>query len=212
MFSHLSAVKEEPRSRPAVHECLGEVLRVLRQVISTYPLLNTVETLTAAGTLISKVKGQSNCHVKLIFLNSCHWFLLLKLSPKPWSQIIPHKHQMSKATSDMSRYHTTSIWSYEGKTCIICKHALTEIQVFPLLHLSVMSLLVLFVIKAEARVCDREVVLFSVFVRVQLWRHHWRSEERLWESHWDHCCGLQQQVRPAALLPHQIPDHLLFIN
>uniref|UniRef100_A0A8C1CC18 Rho GTPase activating protein 45 n=1 Tax=Cyprinus carpio carpio TaxID=630221 RepID=A0A8C1CC18_CYPCA len=55
----LGEVKEEPRSRPAVHECLGEVLRVLRQVISTYPLLNTVETLTAAGTLISKVKGFS---------------------------------------------------------------------------------------------------------------------------------------------------------
>uniref|UniRef100_A0A671REN5 Minor histocompatibility protein HA-1-like n=1 Tax=Sinocyclocheilus anshuiensis TaxID=1608454 RepID=A0A671REN5_9TELE len=49
----------EPRSSQAVHECLGEVLRVLRQVISTYPLLNTVETLTAAGTLISKVKGFS---------------------------------------------------------------------------------------------------------------------------------------------------------
>jgi len=32
---------------------------VLRQVISTYPLLNTVEILTAAGKLISKVKGQS---------------------------------------------------------------------------------------------------------------------------------------------------------
>ncbi|KAL1023062.1 hypothetical protein UPYG_G00035990 [Umbra pygmaea] len=43
--------------RPVAHECLGEVLRVLRQVISTYPLLNTVETLTAAGKLISKVKG-----------------------------------------------------------------------------------------------------------------------------------------------------------
>ncbi|XP_073704581.1 regulator of nonsense transcripts 1-like [Garra rufa] len=55
----LGEVKEEPHSRPAVHECLGEVLRVLRQVISTYPLLNTVETLTAAGTLISKVKGFS---------------------------------------------------------------------------------------------------------------------------------------------------------
>ncbi|KAJ8011723.1 hypothetical protein DPEC_G00061200 [Dallia pectoralis] len=40
-------------------ECLGEVLRVLRQVIGAYPLLNTVETLTAAGTLISKVKGFS---------------------------------------------------------------------------------------------------------------------------------------------------------
>lgn len=40
------------------HECLGEVLRVLRQVINTYPLLNTVEILTAAGKLISKVKGE----------------------------------------------------------------------------------------------------------------------------------------------------------
>uniref|UniRef100_A0A672ZNL6 Rho GTPase activating protein 45b n=1 Tax=Sphaeramia orbicularis TaxID=375764 RepID=A0A672ZNL6_9TELE len=43
--------------RPIAHECLGEVLRVLRQVINTYPLLNTVEILTAAGKLISKVKG-----------------------------------------------------------------------------------------------------------------------------------------------------------
>lgn len=31
---------------------------MLRQVINTYPLLNTVEILTAAGKLISKVKGQ----------------------------------------------------------------------------------------------------------------------------------------------------------
>ncbi|KAI1891738.1 hypothetical protein AGOR_G00146860 [Albula goreensis] len=43
--------------RPLAHECLGEVLRILRQVISTYPLLNTMETLTAAGKLISNVKG-----------------------------------------------------------------------------------------------------------------------------------------------------------
>ncbi|XP_014344039.1 rho GTPase-activating protein 45 [Latimeria chalumnae] len=47
---------QESRRRLA-HECLGEVLRILRQVINKYPLLNTVETLTAAGTLISKVKG-----------------------------------------------------------------------------------------------------------------------------------------------------------
>ena len=51
--------KKESR-RPVAHECLGEVLRVLRQVINTYPMLNTVEILTAAGKLISKVKGQSN--------------------------------------------------------------------------------------------------------------------------------------------------------
>ncbi|KAJ8277331.1 hypothetical protein GJAV_G00074050 [Gymnothorax javanicus] len=43
--------------RPVAHECLGEVLRILRQVICTYPLLNTMETLTAAGNLISMVKG-----------------------------------------------------------------------------------------------------------------------------------------------------------
>uniref|UniRef100_A0A674ILP5 Rho GTPase activating protein 45 n=1 Tax=Terrapene triunguis TaxID=2587831 RepID=A0A674ILP5_9SAUR len=43
--------------RPLAHECLGEALRILRQVIYKYPLLNTLETLTAAGTLISRVKG-----------------------------------------------------------------------------------------------------------------------------------------------------------
>ncbi|KAM3856018.1 rho GTPase-activating protein 45 isoform 3-T3 [Vipera latastei] len=43
--------------RSLAHECLGEALRILRQVISKYPLLNTLETLTAAGTLISRVKG-----------------------------------------------------------------------------------------------------------------------------------------------------------
>lgn len=48
--------KQENR-RPLAHECLGEVLRILRQVINLYPLLNTVETLTAAGKLISQVKG-----------------------------------------------------------------------------------------------------------------------------------------------------------
>lgn len=48
----------EPQ-RPLAHECLGETLRVLRQVINKYPLLNTLETLTAAGTLISKVKGET---------------------------------------------------------------------------------------------------------------------------------------------------------
>ncbi|XP_043909751.1 rho GTPase-activating protein 45 isoform X2 [Protopterus annectens] len=48
--------KQDTR-RPMAHECLGEVLRILRQVINKYPILNSVETLTAAGTLISKVKG-----------------------------------------------------------------------------------------------------------------------------------------------------------
>lgn len=62
-LSHLSflfipSLVCEECQRPVAHECLGEVLRVMRQVISTYPLLNTVEILTAAGKLISKVKGQ----------------------------------------------------------------------------------------------------------------------------------------------------------
>ncbi|XP_034975220.2 rho GTPase-activating protein 45 isoform X3 [Zootoca vivipara] len=43
--------------RALAHESLGDALRILRQVICKYPLLNTLETLTAAGTLISKVKG-----------------------------------------------------------------------------------------------------------------------------------------------------------
>ncbi|XP_032322041.1 rho GTPase-activating protein 45 isoform X3 [Camelus ferus] len=43
--------------RPLAHECLGEALRVMYQVMSKYPLLNTVETLTAAGTLIAKTKA-----------------------------------------------------------------------------------------------------------------------------------------------------------
>lgn len=53
-------LRDDPKEsqRPQAHECLGEALRVLRQVINKYPLLNTLETLTAAGTLISKVKGE----------------------------------------------------------------------------------------------------------------------------------------------------------
>ncbi|KAG8519195.1 Rho GTPase-activating protein 45 [Galemys pyrenaicus] len=43
--------------RPMAHECLGEALRGFHQVIGKYPLLNTVEILTAAGTLIGKVKA-----------------------------------------------------------------------------------------------------------------------------------------------------------
>ena len=44
--------------RGLAHECLGEVLRVMRQIITKYPLLNTMETLTAAGTLIARIRGQ----------------------------------------------------------------------------------------------------------------------------------------------------------
>ncbi|XP_062366237.1 rho GTPase-activating protein 45 isoform X2 [Cinclus cinclus] len=52
-------LRDDPKKpqRPLAHECLGETLRILRQVINKYPQLNTLEILTAAGTLISKVKG-----------------------------------------------------------------------------------------------------------------------------------------------------------
>ncbi|XP_032160636.1 rho GTPase-activating protein 45 isoform X1 [Mustela erminea] len=43
--------------RPLAHEYLGDALRVMRQIISRYPLLNTVESLTAAGTLIAKIRA-----------------------------------------------------------------------------------------------------------------------------------------------------------
>ncbi|XP_021561217.1 rho GTPase-activating protein 45 [Neomonachus schauinslandi] len=43
--------------RPLAHEYLGEALRMMRQIISKYPLLNTVESLTAAGTLIAKIRA-----------------------------------------------------------------------------------------------------------------------------------------------------------
>ncbi|KAF5895086.1 rho GTPase-activating protein 29-like isoform X1, partial [Clarias magur] len=39
-----------------VHERLGELLRVLKCVIAKHPTLNSVDILTAAGTLIAKVK------------------------------------------------------------------------------------------------------------------------------------------------------------
>lgn len=56
--SDLSAADHVEPQRPIAHECLGEALRILRQVINKYPLLNTLETLTAAGTLISRIKGE----------------------------------------------------------------------------------------------------------------------------------------------------------
>lgn len=43
--------------RPLAHECLGEAIRVMRQLMAKYPLLSTVETLTAAFNLIAKIKA-----------------------------------------------------------------------------------------------------------------------------------------------------------
>uniref|UniRef100_A0A671PFG0 Rho GTPase-activating protein 29 n=1 Tax=Sinocyclocheilus anshuiensis TaxID=1608454 RepID=A0A671PFG0_9TELE len=53
-----------------VHERLGELLRVLKSVISKHHSLNSVEILSAAGTLIAKVKGKALSHSPfcLVFL------------------------------------------------------------------------------------------------------------------------------------------------
>lgn len=48
-----------------VHEHLGELLRVLKAVINKHQTLNSVDILSAAGTVIAKVKGKEYC-----FLNS----------------------------------------------------------------------------------------------------------------------------------------------
>ncbi len=45
-----------------VHERLGELLRVLKAVISKHHSLNSVEILSAAGTLIAKIKGTALSH------------------------------------------------------------------------------------------------------------------------------------------------------
>ncbi|XP_037360803.1 rho GTPase-activating protein 45 isoform X2 [Talpa occidentalis] len=42
---------------PMAHERLYDALRVFRQLIGKYPLLNTMETLTAAGNLMARVRG-----------------------------------------------------------------------------------------------------------------------------------------------------------
>ncbi|XP_006898071.1 PREDICTED: minor histocompatibility protein HA-1 [Elephantulus edwardii] len=43
--------------RPLALESLNDALRVMRQVMYRHPLLNTVETMRAAGNLINRVKG-----------------------------------------------------------------------------------------------------------------------------------------------------------
>lgn len=42
----------------AVHERLGELLRVLKSIISKHQRLNSVDILSTAGTVIATVKGE----------------------------------------------------------------------------------------------------------------------------------------------------------
>ncbi|MBN3292864.1 RHG29 protein, partial [Polypterus senegalus] len=55
VFSHFS--ENQDCLHQVVHERLGELLRVLRTVISKHQTLNSVDILSAAGTVIAKVKG-----------------------------------------------------------------------------------------------------------------------------------------------------------
>lgn len=53
-----------------VHERLGELLRVLKAVINKYQNLNSVDILSAAGTVIAKVKGKEL--LLFIVLGNCN--------------------------------------------------------------------------------------------------------------------------------------------
>ncbi|KAG7272133.1 hypothetical protein CRUP_021993 [Coryphaenoides rupestris] len=98
----LAEGKKESR-RPVAHECLGEVLRVLRQVINTYPLLNTVEILTAAGKLISKVKGGLNSRsmfVSELLMGEVDSSTLLSLLPTEKSRSLENLYAASGQGAD----------------------------------------------------------------------------------------------------------------
>lgn len=51
-----------------VHERLGEVLRVLKAIINKHPNLYSVDVLSAAGTVIAKVRGKKNDPIILLWL------------------------------------------------------------------------------------------------------------------------------------------------
>lgn len=53
-----------------VHERLGELLRVLKAVINKHQTLNSVDILSAAGTVIAKVKGKEL--LSFIFMENCN--------------------------------------------------------------------------------------------------------------------------------------------
>lgn len=54
----LSAESDDDCLHHAVHERLGELLRVLKIIISKHQSLNSVDILSTAGTVIATVKGE----------------------------------------------------------------------------------------------------------------------------------------------------------
>ncbi|CAG0884330.1 unnamed protein product [Cyprideis torosa] len=57
--SQVKAYKDDTSPRSIAHEKLGEVLRILRNILEKYPPLQSTELLMAAGALIQQVKGFS---------------------------------------------------------------------------------------------------------------------------------------------------------
>ena len=58
--------RKEVKKHQVAHERLGEVLRVLKAVIGKHQSLNSVDILSAAGTVIARVKGQSLARYSLL--------------------------------------------------------------------------------------------------------------------------------------------------
>lgn len=79
-----------------VHERLGELLRVLKVVIGKHQTLNSVDILSAAGTVIAKVKGEALKHVT----NNIHSYIQLLYSYKIMLVCAVQCYNLSSLVSD----------------------------------------------------------------------------------------------------------------
>ena len=52
------APQQQPNVRVLAHERLGQVLRILRNILGRYPALQATELLVAAASLIQQVEGE----------------------------------------------------------------------------------------------------------------------------------------------------------
>ena len=50
--------QQQPNVRVLAHERLGQVLRILRNILGRYPALQATELLVAAASLIQQVEGE----------------------------------------------------------------------------------------------------------------------------------------------------------
>uniref|UniRef100_W5MN55 Rho GTPase-activating protein 29/45 N-terminal domain-containing protein n=1 Tax=Lepisosteus oculatus TaxID=7918 RepID=W5MN55_LEPOC len=96
-----------------VHERLGELLRVLKAVIGKHQTLNSVDILSAAGTVIAKIKGEKLSHHIGINDNcACARFhpLLILVFCALFS--IGH-HFVHYFTADIDRLEKTAMYIYK---------------------------------------------------------------------------------------------------